>query len=140
MSTMEVILKNKRFSKESWITNNPILADGELGFESDTSNFKIGDGVSRWNDLNYISCNIAYRLAGSRKIGNAIFDNTKDITLEDIGALSNGGGSLVGSLYLGNNKDYFLSYITNSAILKSANLKNEDKKRYIKELKKLRVY
>lgn len=113
MSTMEVILKNKRFSKESWITNNPILADGELGFESDTSNFKIGDGVSRWNDLNYVSCNIAYRLAGNRKIGNAIFDNTKDITLEDIGALSNGGGSLVGSLYLGNNKDYFLDNIGN---------------------------
>ena len=39
-----------------------------------------------------------------------------------------------------NNKDYFLSYITNSAILKAANLKNEDKKAYIKELKKLNIY
>lgn len=39
-----------------------------------------------------------------------------------------------------NNKEYFLSYITNSAILKANTLNLKDKKRYIKELKKLRVY
>ena len=39
-----------------------------------------------------------------------------------------------------NNKEYFLSYITNSAILKADTLNFEDKKEYIKELKKLRVF
>ena len=35
--------------------NNPILSDGELGYERDTGKLKIGNGVTRWNDLPYIS-------------------------------------------------------------------------------------
>ena len=32
---------------------NPILAEGEMGIELDTHKFKIGDGVTPWNDLAY---------------------------------------------------------------------------------------
>ena len=110
MPIMEVILKNKRFTKESWTNNNPILNEDELGFESDTFSFKIGDGKTRWNDLEYVSCNTAYKLAGSRKIGEAIFDNTKDVTLDEIGALSKNGGTLTGPLYL-NSNDYYIDNI-----------------------------
>ena len=34
-------------------SKNPLLADGELGFETDTRRFKIGDGATYWNDLEY---------------------------------------------------------------------------------------
>lgn len=37
----------------NWTTANPILSDGELGFETDTGLFKIGDGIKTWNTLSY---------------------------------------------------------------------------------------
>jgi hypothetical protein len=36
-----------------WTTVNPTLAVGELGYETDTELFKIGDGATVWNDLPY---------------------------------------------------------------------------------------
>lgn len=30
-----------------WTSGNPLLLSGEIGFESDTGRFKIGDGVTR---------------------------------------------------------------------------------------------
>lgn len=33
--------------------DNPVLAAGELGFETDTRQFKVGDGVTDWNHLQY---------------------------------------------------------------------------------------
>lgn len=37
----------------NWTTANPILAEGEAGVETDTNKFKIGDGVTNWNNLAY---------------------------------------------------------------------------------------
>ena len=37
----------------NWTSNNPILLSGELGIETDTGYFKIGDGGHNWNDLTY---------------------------------------------------------------------------------------
>lgn len=37
----------------NWTANNPIMLAGELGVESDTGYFKIGDGTTTWNDLTY---------------------------------------------------------------------------------------
>ena len=36
-----------------WSSANPTLAEGEMGINLDTSNFKIGDGTTAWNDLPY---------------------------------------------------------------------------------------
>jgi hypothetical protein len=36
-----------------WASRNPVLLSGEIGFESDTGLFKIGDGATAWNDLPY---------------------------------------------------------------------------------------
>lgn len=47
--------KQKYDTSTNWTTNNPILLAGELGFESDTNKFKIGNGTSSWNDLSYVS-------------------------------------------------------------------------------------
>jgi len=37
----------------NWFTNNPILTEGELGYETDTGKLKIGDGVQLWRNLEY---------------------------------------------------------------------------------------
>lgn len=36
-----------------WTTKNPILAEGEPGFEIDTGRLKIGSGQTFWTDLPY---------------------------------------------------------------------------------------
>ena len=38
-----------------WSNANPVLMSGEMGVESDTRKYKIGDGVTRWSNLSYAS-------------------------------------------------------------------------------------
>ena len=37
-----------------WAAQNPILQRGEIGIEQDTLRFKIGNGIDRWNNLDYV--------------------------------------------------------------------------------------
>lgn len=46
-------LQFRRGTALQWSTANPTLAAGEMGIESDTNQFKLGDGTSTWNDLPY---------------------------------------------------------------------------------------
>jgi hypothetical protein len=50
---MATRMQQRRGTALQWTTANPILAAGEIGFESDTNQFKIGDGVNHWDDLSY---------------------------------------------------------------------------------------
>lgn len=43
----------KSNTKSGWTSANPILANGELGIESDTLKIKTGDGSSAWGSLAY---------------------------------------------------------------------------------------
>ena len=36
-----------------WTLVNPVLADGEPGYERDTHKMKVGDGATPWNTLPY---------------------------------------------------------------------------------------
>lgn len=44
----------KRGTAERFATINPVLAQGEPGFEYDKNRLKVGDGFTPWNDLPYI--------------------------------------------------------------------------------------
>ncbi len=46
-------IKLRRDLAANWISNNPILEDGEFGFEKDTNKFKIGNGIDTWINLSY---------------------------------------------------------------------------------------
>ncbi len=35
----------------NWAANNPLLLNGEIGIETDTLKFKIGNGTQRWNSI-----------------------------------------------------------------------------------------
>ncbi len=52
-------MQQRRGTASQWISTNsgngPILAAGEIGFESDTNKFKIGDGINHWVDLVYFT-------------------------------------------------------------------------------------
>jgi hypothetical protein len=45
----------RRDTAANWTTVNPVLLNGEWGFETDTRKLKIGDGASTWGALSYFS-------------------------------------------------------------------------------------
>lgn len=51
---MATLIQIRRDTAANWTSANPILAQGEQGYELDTYRFKIGDGVTAWNSLRYI--------------------------------------------------------------------------------------
>jgi hypothetical protein len=52
MPALETI-RLRRGTAAQWTTANPVLAQGEPGHETDTGNFKIGDGTTAWSSLPY---------------------------------------------------------------------------------------
>lgn len=55
MSTLSQRIRHRRDTGANWTAANPVLADGELGIESDASSLrgKIGDGTTAWASLPY---------------------------------------------------------------------------------------
>ena len=56
---MATRLQQRRGTAAQWISTNagagPVLNAGEIGWESDTNKFKIGDGVNNWANLDYFA-------------------------------------------------------------------------------------
>jgi len=53
--TLTTKIINRNDVKANWSSVNPVLSIGEIGIEKDTRKFKIGDGISAWNTLEYAS-------------------------------------------------------------------------------------
>ena len=51
MSTVRIQVR--RGVAADWTSVNPILAAGEMGYETDTNKFKFGNGTSAWSSLSY---------------------------------------------------------------------------------------
>jgi hypothetical protein len=52
---MATKIQFRRDTAANWVLYNPILAQGEAGYEYDTGKFKVGNGVTAWNSLVYSS-------------------------------------------------------------------------------------
>ena len=52
---MATRMQQRRGTAAQWTAANPILAAGEIGFETDTSKFKMGNGSSAWSALTYFA-------------------------------------------------------------------------------------
>ena len=48
------LMQQRRDTAANWTNNNPTLLNGELGYETDTGYFKIGNGSTAWTSLGYI--------------------------------------------------------------------------------------
>ena len=51
---MTARIQIRRDTSADWSSTNPTLSSGELGYETNTDKFKIGDGVTAWNSLGYV--------------------------------------------------------------------------------------
>lgn len=54
-STAGINVILRRGTAAAWTAANPILANGEPGYETDTGRMKLGNGVSRWSAISYFS-------------------------------------------------------------------------------------
>ena len=50
---MATRMQQRKGTAAQWAAADPILNAGEIGWESDTNKFKIGDGTNHWDDLTY---------------------------------------------------------------------------------------
>ncbi len=57
---MAVRIQFRRGTAAEWVAANPTLAVGELGHETDTGQFKIGNGSADWANLVYSSVSESY--------------------------------------------------------------------------------
>ena len=48
-----VRIQQRRDTASNWTSANPTLAPGEMGIETDTDQFKLGDGTTAWTSLGY---------------------------------------------------------------------------------------
>lgn len=67
-------INERRDPAATWAVNNPVLMEGEVGWEKDTGKSKLGDGVTPWNSLPY-----ARGLGTKADVGLSNVDNTSDL-------------------------------------------------------------
>jgi hypothetical protein len=51
---LSALQRQRRDTAANWTAENPTLLAGEIGIESDTLKWKVGDGTAAWNSLAYI--------------------------------------------------------------------------------------
>jgi hypothetical protein len=81
------LIQVRRGTAAQWVTADPELESGEIGFETDTGKFKIGDGATDW---------VALKYAGS---GGAVISATAP-TSPDQGALWYNSTTGITSIYV----------------------------------------
>lgn len=92
-----VTLQQRHDTAANWTSVDPTLAAGEIGFETDTGKFKVGDGSTVWTSLEYASV-----LPGgdAADFGCGAAASSSVLTCDGVGGtsfLSGAGGSPGGS-------------------------------------------
>ena len=80
---MTIRMQQRNGTASRWLDLNPILALGEIGYETDTGRFKFGNGVDTWTNLEYYS-SVQDLLLGQPN-GIATLDSNGDIPSSQLG-------------------------------------------------------
>lgn len=86
----------RRGTASEWTSADPVLAAGEMGIETDTDQFKIGDGTSTWSVLSYGGIQGP---AGSGGL-SAVVDDTAPVLGGNLDVGSNSITSSIGNITL----------------------------------------
>ena len=78
--SVTAILRMRRDDASNWSTANPVIESGQLGFETDTGLFKLGNGVSSWNALPYVTPFAASAGTQSAGVGTLNFSDSNGIS------------------------------------------------------------
>ena len=53
-TNVRVQMQQRRDTASGWTSANPVLLNGELGYETDTKKLKVGNGTSAWSAIAYV--------------------------------------------------------------------------------------
>ena len=95
-------------SSANWAARNPILLPGEIGFETDTGNQKIGNGIESWNKLHYYGSPGHWGEFSSNANQSAIADTPTEITYTNTDAAGDGVRIELGSRITVNNPGVYV--------------------------------
>jgi hypothetical protein len=73
---MATRMQQRRGTASQWVSANTVLTAGELGYETDTGQFKIGDGTTAWLSLPYFKDTLDLDIAGKAPIDSPTFTGT----------------------------------------------------------------
>jgi hypothetical protein len=73
---MATRMQQRRGTASAWVSANTVLTAGELGYETDTGQFKIGDGTTAWLTLPYFKDTLDLDIAGKAPINSPTFTGT----------------------------------------------------------------
>lgn len=75
---MSTRIQLRRDIAADWTAANPVLAQGEVGLELDTTKLKIGNGVDAWNSLDYALNDVTtqYSLTGGAGTAVSLVNDT----------------------------------------------------------------
>lgn len=71
-------------TRANWAARNPVLLPGEISFESDTGNQKIGNGREEWNKLHYYGSPGHWGEFSSNTDQTAVADTPTEVTFNQI--------------------------------------------------------
>ena len=89
-------IQNRRATAAQWTAANPVLAAGEIGFELDTNSVKIGDGLTPWETLSYLSDESLSELIETGRLSESVLNGT--YVSADDHRLQRAGASLMSML------------------------------------------
>lgn len=112
----------RRGTAAQWTSANPVLAAGEMGWEQDTGEFKIGDGVTTWTSLGYWISDVAAHNHPASNISDSTAVGRSVLTAADAAAARTAIGAGTSNLVIGTgatnamagNKTFSFSEITGS--------------------------
>jgi len=95
-------------TRASWAARNPILLPGEIGFETDTGNQKIGNGVEGWNKLHYYGSPGHWGEFSSNADQSATANTPTEVTYTNTDAAGDGVRIELGSRIIVDNPGVFV--------------------------------
>lgn len=86
---MATRMQQRRGTAAQWTSANPVLAAGEIGFETDTNKFKVGNGSTAWASLTYfVDGSIAFDSAEVTAAINSAIDAVIDAAPNTLNTLN----------------------------------------------------
>lgn len=108
-------LQYRRDTKANWLKYNPVLMEGEVGYETDTHHQKVGDGVSTYSELEYEVGvgNITQETGDSeslvmsqKAVSNKLYDLVSEVGLESLISTNNNEIFIFNARYTKGTGDY----------------------------------
>lgn len=103
---MAVKIQYRRDTSANWASDNPILSEGELGWDLTVKGFKVGDGTTAWSSLDF-SNNTAESIAS---IIHAASTKNTPVDADEVGLIDSAASNVLKKLTWANLKATLKTY------------------------------